>query len=93
LKNIIIICLCFGLLFVTNPSLDDFSNFMQEHVADEVMQETNNGFLSSLGGGLVKLGIKGFTTRQDYKIFSIYSIRIDKEYKFIGIGTIFFEYN
>jgi len=84
---ILIIVICFG-LYITNPTRGEFEAFIEDEMRQELNSSTDS--ISSLISGMVA-SITGkaaatMSTREDYFLFSIYTVKIvDEEYKYIGI--------
>lgn len=84
---ILIAIICFG-LYVTNPTREDFKIFCEEVLRKELTSERNiatnllSGVVASITGKLAS----SMATRDDYYLFSIYSLQMEEEeIKFIGI--------
>jgi tryptophanase len=78
-----------GLLAYSNPSLDDFGNYVRQNIVQESQRERNDplgGFLGSIMGGIAGGLVTNQTVRTDYIFFSMYEVRFGKErLKALGI--------
>jgi hypothetical protein len=78
-----------GLMAYTNPSLDDFSNYVRQYVINETKKEMTDPLgqiLSSILGGIAGGVVGSQTMRADYIVFSIYEVQLGKErFKALGI--------
>jgi hypothetical protein len=78
-----------GLMLYTNPSMEDFSNYVRQHVIKESQKETDGPFgqaLASILGGIAGGVASSQTVRTDYILFSTYEIQLGKErFKALGI--------
>jgi hypothetical protein len=71
-----------GLLVYTNPSMDDYNNFIRQSIIKEGQKQKDDPvgqllapLFSGMAGGLVA----SQTVRTDYVFFSVYSFRFGKE--------------
>jgi len=90
---IIVIIICFG-LNITNPAREDFQVFINDVISKEFISNTDNGvlvnFISGVASSFVSKTAYNSTTRDNYYLFSIYTVNLmDEEYKFIGIFNTF----
>jgi hypothetical protein len=78
-----------GLMIYTNPSMDDFSNYVRQHVINETKKEMKDPlgqFLTSILGGIAGGVVGSQTMRTDYILFSIYEVQLGREqFKALGI--------
>ncbi len=78
-----------GLLLYTNPSMEDFSNYVRQHVIKESQKETDSPFgqvITSILGEIAGGVASSQTVRTDYLLFSTYEIQLGKErFKALGI--------
>ena len=87
---IILIIICLG-LYITNPTRDNFKVFVEENFRRELADDNGltrfvSGTIASMTGKLAST----ISTREDYYLFSIYSLKIrDEEMKFIGVFNRF----
>jgi hypothetical protein len=82
-----------GLLVITNPKLNNFEEFVNQHVKEEIhaKQDPMASILGSLFGGLASRVIAQQTVRCDFVFFSTYDIAIGKEHlRAIGLLNNFF---
>lgn len=92
MKNFIIIILLIAIgfgLYITNPTRDDFDIFIEEEMRKEFDTSDNDTIMNLISGAIASLTGKAastIATRDDYYLFSIYTVRIaDEESKYIGI--------
>ena len=88
-------------LFLFNPEMADFQIFAEEQSERLLQQQTGDSdlgrVLSGLGSRLLGSNIHRFTERQNYGVFSIYTIDLggdeepEKEWRFLGIAGQFLE--
>jgi hypothetical protein len=78
-----------GLMAYTNPSMDDFSNYVRQYVWKESQKEMNDPlgqFLTSILGGVAGSLLSSQTVRTDFILFSTYEVQFGKErFKALGI--------
>ena len=84
------------LLVITNPSPEDFKDYLKEHLYNEFKKEQQSG---GILGDLLAKGVAGISAelasstmrRENYYVFSIYSVKLDtaQERKFLGIAGQF----
>ena len=78
-----------GLLVYTNPSMDDFGNYVRQTVMVEAQKELKDPvghFLGSVIGGIAGGLVASQTVRTDYLLFSTYQLQFGKErIKALGI--------
>lgn len=84
MKKILVLVLGVGgLLFVTNPSMEDFQSFVRTHAADRVEQELGDGALSDALGGagaeVLATNAPDVTTRRSYLVCSTYAVDLDQD--------------
>lgn len=88
-------------LYLFNPSMDDFKVFVEGQSERILQRELGDGMLgralSGAGSRLAGSYIDRVTEREDYFIFSTYTIDLDgaeadkEEWRFLGIGGRFVE--
>ena len=88
-------------LFLFNPEMDDFQIFAETQSERLLRQQTGDGevgrVLSGLGASLLGSNIHRFTERQNYGVFSLYTINLgdegepEEEWRFLGIAGQFLE--
>lgn len=85
-KTVIIVTLL-ALLVYTNPTMDDYGEFMHKELIQEIPKEDSLGkVLGSLFGGLSNYLITSTTIRRDFVIFSFYKTDLgDESTKVIGV--------
>jgi hypothetical protein len=78
-----------GLMAYTNPSMDDFSNYIRQYVVKESQKDVKDPlgqFLTSILGGIAGGLVSSQTVRTDFILFSIYELQFGKErFKALGI--------
>jgi hypothetical protein len=78
-----------GLMAYTNPSMDDFGNYVRQYVIKESQKEMKDPlgrFLTSILGGIAGGVVSTQTVRTDYILFSTYEVQWGKErFKALGI--------
>jgi hypothetical protein len=87
---IAIVLVALGSLMVyTNPSMEDFSNYVRQYVVKESQKEMKDPlghFLTSILGGLAGGVVSSQTVRTDCVLFSVYEVQFGKEsFKALGI--------
>lgn len=90
---IVVIMGILGLLAFTNPKLNSFEEFVNQHVKEEVRakQDPMALILGSLFGGLASRVIAQQTVRCDFVFFSTYDTAFGKEHlRAIGLLNNFF---
>jgi uncharacterized protein DUF4359 len=88
-------------LFVTNPTQDDFKDYVQGRVAERLEGQAEGGSLgrmmADLGSGVAGSLAARMSERSDYRLFSIYSVDVgadgdpDELWRFLGIAGQFIE--
>jgi hypothetical protein len=78
-----------GLMAYTNPSMDDFSNYVRQYVIEESKKEMTDPLgqlLTSVLGGIAGSVVGSQTVRNDYILFSIYKVQLGRDrFKALGI--------
>ena len=78
-----------GLMVFTNPTKDDLSDFIRQHIMKESQKKIKvpeGQLLSTFLGGLAGDVISSQTIRTDYVLFSTYEVQFGKErFKALGI--------
>lgn len=83
-------------LYTNNPTKDDFRRFVEETFRKEFTINSSEkniltSFLSNVTSSIAGRAASSMATRDDYYLFSIYSVDImDAKIKFIGIFNRFF---
>jgi hypothetical protein len=96
-KVLVSVGLAVGLLWFSNPDLEDFRPFVRDVARAEIEEATGGGTLGRVLGGagseLVASHIDRITTRRSYVVCSIYRVDVDgdgtPEWEFLGIATRF----
>jgi hypothetical protein len=99
--GIVVALLAVIALAFLNPSMDDFALFAETHAENLILQETGDTMLgralSGAGGNLAGEYVKRITERDNYLIFSTYTIDFDgsdsdeEDWEFLGIAGRFVE--
>jgi len=94
---------CLGVLFFSNPDIDDFRPFIKEEARKIIQDQVNapglGDVLSGAGAELAESFVDNVTKRKNYYLFSTYEIdltprnRSDKPYTFVGIGGNFISFD
>ncbi|HHV07866.1 MAG TPA: DUF4359 domain-containing protein [Firmicutes bacterium] len=71
--------------YTTNPTMDHFSDFAQKKIEQEVEAEYTR-LLAWIAGGLAKVSMKAFTSRRDYKLYSIYTVALPDQEPTVVLG-------
>jgi len=84
MKKILVLVLGLGgLLFVTNPSMENFQSFVRTRAADRVEQELGGGALSDALGGagaeVLAAHVPDVTRRRSYLVCSTYAVDLDRD--------------
>ncbi len=95
----ILLVMCLGILFLSNPDMNDFREYVEEESRRMIQEGVNapglGDALSQAGSQLAEAFVDNMTKRNNYYIFSTYEIdltprnRSDEPYKFLGIGGSF----
>lgn len=95
------IILLAALLAITNPGPSDYERFVDDVVAGILLTEAaslpGGSGLAALGGALASRLARRHTERDNYILFSIYTLDMgvvglsEQEWRFLGIGTRFIE--
>ncbi len=101
MRSLILLLILVVLLAIFNPGMEDFQAFARditgEMISGQVGDSGLGSILSGLGGSLAASNIDRLTVRDNYYIFSTYTIDLDgpsregNEWKFLGIATQFIE--
>ncbi len=88
-------------LAVTNPGQDDFVEYAEENVAEQIEAEMEEapvgGLLGELGGFAAGQLVQRFAHRDNYLVASVYTLDFDgraseeEDWRFLGIAGLFFE--
>ncbi len=89
---LIVLLVLLGFLAYTNPTLDQYGDFVRDEIQDEVGQGSRmEKALGRVIGGLAGGVLTSATTRTDYLFFSIYDTDLGTdEIKCLGIVNTFF---
>ena len=82
LTTVVALAALAGLMVYTNPTRNDFSDYIRQVVIKESqkrMQNTQVQFLAPMLGGLVGSVVSSETVRADYVLFSTYELRLGQE--------------
>ncbi len=95
-KLLIFISIVAGALFLTKPSEADFDVYIKNYIEKRVVGHAKNTsiFKNMLGTLTAEIGsklTKELTSKNDYYLFTVYEVRLEKEepYKFVGIAKNF----
>ncbi len=88
-KLLLLIVVLLAVAYFTNPTLEDYSDF----IAEDFNEESDDSIFGEEVGNLVgNLIAENATDREDYYIFSIYeSDLMVEDVRYIGIFGMFFE--
>ncbi len=87
-------------LALSNPQMDQFQDFARERSEELVLRETGDTnvgrFLANVGGGLAGAFVDDITERNNYVLFSTYTIGSNDDgdndsWRFLGVGGQFIE--
>ena len=88
-------------LFLFNPDTEEFEDFIENKTTEYFQNEAGDSklgeSLAELGGSLSSLLARQVTDRDNYLLFSLYTIDLDgegnseSEWRFLGIAGQFFE--
>jgi hypothetical protein len=92
MATVIILLVLLGFLAYTNPSMDQYGDFVRDEIQDGVGQGGQvEKALGRVIGGLAGGVLTSATTRTDYLFFSIYDTDLGTdEIKCLGIVNTFF---
>ncbi len=79
-----------GLLTYTNPSIDDYSDFVRQCVVQEVQKERLDGLgqlFSPLLGSIAGSLVASQTLRNDFIFFSLFEVELGKQ-RFKALGLL-----
>lgn len=90
-------------LYLFNPDLDDFYEFIESKSGTYFQKELGESKLGDLlarwGGDVSRFLAKQTTDRQNYLVFSTYTIDLDgaqqteNDWRFVGVAGQFFEWH
>lgn len=88
-------------LGVLNPSMDDFERFVADHSERLIQEEAGHSemgdWAAGVGAGLVERYLNRVAERENYVLFSTYTIDLDgpeqdeEHWRFLGIADQFVE--
>jgi hypothetical protein len=84
-------------LAVLNPEMRDFREHVEGTIGDRLSEETDSSALRRLGAGAVALLAEQISVRNNYFLFSTYTIdldgpdREDNDWHFLGVGGFFIQ--
>lgn len=91
--------ICLGVLFFTNPDIDDFRSYVKEEsrrmIQEGVTAPGLGDVLSDAGSQIAETFVDNVTKRKEYYLFSTYEIDLtprngsDKPFRFVGVGGTF----
>ncbi len=94
-----LLAVCLGLLFFTNPDMNDFRGYVKEEsqrmIREGVSAPGLGDALSDTGSQIAETFVENVTERKDYYLFSTYEIDLlpgnpsNKPFKFVGVGGTF----
>lgn len=70
---LIFLAIILALLFLTNPTMDDFSNYTQKELTKTATSDLEKGLAAAIADPLIKAA----TYRDNYYIFSIYRYKFE----------------
>lgn len=85
---IIVLVALVGLMVYTNPSMDDFSNYVRQYIMKESQKNVKDPlglFLGSILGGIAGGVLSSQTVRTDCILFSTYEVQLGKD-RFRALG-------
>ena len=98
---ILLTLLAVAFLIIFNPDMEEFQDFVEAHSERIVQAELGDSAvaraLSGAAGGLASRYIDRITERDNYFVFSIYTVDLDgadadaEEWRFLGVAGQFFE--
>jgi len=101
MKKLLAFLVLVGLLLFTNPSMGDFTAFVEDELSERILGEVGDSaggrLLAGIGSGLVGAVADGATERSNFLVASTYTIDLDgsdepgNQWRFLGIGGQFIE--
>lgn len=88
--KIALLVIILGLLAITNPTMDDFKLAAEAKLKEEMSDKSEmEQALGNLFGGTLSGLIASKTKRDNFYLFSVYSLNADKkEFRYLGIASI-----
>lgn len=97
MKALIAIMAVLLALAVLNPDMRDFRDHVEKSVDDELASESGSRALQQLGAGAVALLAEQVSVRNDYFLFSTYTIDLDgpdrrgADWQYLGVAGMFIQ--
>lgn len=97
MKKILSLALLFlllGIMFLSNPTKEDYTNFVKEQLDEKVNENNSSGKLSNIIGNVLSgAGSKiatSMTERKEYYVASLYTLETNKKtYRYLGLFNNF----
>ncbi len=87
---LLVVIAVMGLLTYTNPSIDDYGDFIRQSIVQEVQKERLDGLgqiFSPLFGSIAGSLVASQTVRNDFIFFSLYEVELGKQ-RFKALGFL-----
>ncbi|GAB5520106.1 MAG: hypothetical protein RhofKO_23570 [Rhodothermales bacterium] len=101
MKKLLVFLVLVGLLLFSNPSMSDFTTFVEDELSERILGEVGDSaggrLLAGIGSGLVGAVADDATERTNFLVGSLYTIDLDgsdepgNRWRFLGIGGQFIE--
>lgn len=88
LMPLVLVAVILALLFVTNPTKQDFSAWYGKQAAASAPSGTLGKALGGLGKGMASVAASAFQ-RQNYGVFSVFSL-VKGGAAYVGLGKVVF---
>lgn len=87
MKKLIILLIILGILVLSNPTMNDYTEWIKEKVNEQTQSQ---GVLVSFIAGLAATQVDKVTDRDNYWLFSVYTTHISNEpFIVFGIAKLF----
>lgn len=97
MKQLIAVVAILAALALLNPDMRDFRDHVEATMGDRISKETDSEALSRFGAGAIALLTEQVSVRNNYLLFSTYTIDLDgpklegDDWHFLGVANMFFQ--